>query len=226
MSTIYDIDTDQQVIELLPPDKRFAGLVAFFQVFLRSTVQWLRNRLLDDYRNGSTAPAYVAGTYAYGAFVNYQKGIYVSLIDNNTDAPTVTASWYKTQNNFIGLNERILYNGNTIVLEYALNRWFGTTFRQPGTGLSDIYLLTNAKPLAIFRFAVSEAISTAVYLDRSTQFVFNNDSVNTAFVNLTINVPLAVYNALDTIPTNRDAIIRSFADKYVYSGITYNIVTY
>lgn len=226
MSTIYDLDTDQQVIELLPPDKRYRNNVAFIQALLKSTVQWARDTLMDRYRNGSTDPAYAAGTYDYGAFVQYQKGVYVSLIPNNTDDPTVAPSWYKVQDNFIGLNERILYNGQSIVLEYALNRWFSTTFRQPGTGLSDIYLTTNPKPLSVFRFGIIEAISSGFGLDHSPQGFGNLEITDTSFFNLTINFPLAVYNALDTIAPNRDAIIRSFVNKYIYSGITYNIATY
>lgn len=226
MSTIYDLNTDQQVVELLPPDKRTKTTVAWLQAALRSTIQFLRDALLDRYRNGSTDSAYAAGIYALGAFVQYQKGVYVSIIPDNTDAPTVTTSWYKVQDNFIGLNERILYNGEKIVMEYALNRWFGTIFRQPGTGLSDIYLSTNAKPLAVFRFGVAENISSSFFLNRSTEGIMNADAALSSFFNLTIFIPVAVYNALDPLAPNREAIVRNFVDKYIYAGITYEITTY
>ena len=44
--------------------------------------------------------------------------------------------------------------------------------------------------------------------------------------NFTINVPLALFTTLGTDNTNRENTIRIFADKYVLSGITYNVTTY
>lgn len=225
MSTLYDLYTDQQVIELLPPDKRYIRTVRWMQKVLKSTVQFLRDNLLDSYRNGSFAPLYEVGTYAYGYSVQYQKGVYISLINNNTDLPTVEASWYKIQDNFIGLGERILYSDRKIVLEYALNQWFNTIFKQPGAGTSDIYLTTNAQPLSPFLTGLINANSSLVYKDRSTEFIINSYDFG-GTPNLTINIPVAVYNALSTIPTNREGIVRSFTDKYVTAGITYNIATY
>lgn len=225
MSTIYDLDTDQQVIELLPPDKRYSVTVGFLQSCLKSSIQFLRDVVIGSYRLGSTAPAYASGTYAKGDKVIYNKAEYISNIDNNTDLPTVVLSWDLLNPNFIGVNERQLYNGQKIVLEYALNKWFGTTFRQPGSGTSDIYLTTNAKQIAVFRCGGVESISSVSYADHSSEFVINAYDF-AAFNNLTINVPLAVYNALDSVAANRDGIIRSFADKYIYAGITYNIATY
>lgn len=225
MSTIYDLDTDQQVIELLPVDKRYSVTVAWLQGSLKSTVQFLRDILIGDYRLGSTAPAYVAGTYTKGTKVIFNKGEYISNKNGNTDAPTVAASWDLLNANFIGVNERQLYNGQKVILEYALNKWFGTTFRQPGAGASDIFLSTNSKGIPVFVSGGTEANSSASYGNHSTEFSIDAYSFGD-FSNLSINVPIAVYNALDTNPANRDSIIRNFADKYVYAGITYQVVTY
>jgi len=221
----YDIDYAQQVTELLPPDKRFKTNTAFLTDAMKSTVQYLRDALFGDYRNGSTASAWAAGTYSRGNKVNYKKGIYVSLIDNNTTLPTDPDSWYQQQTVFIGLNERLAYNGNNLILTWALNRWFGTTFRQPNA-VSDIYLTINTRPLSIFRFGVTEAISSEFFLDRSTEGIDNNDSSTEGYIDLTINFPVAVYNALDPIDANRQAIIRAFVDQYIYAGVLYQIATY
>lgn len=220
----YDISYAQQVIELLPPDKRFKNITAYLTDCMKSTVQFLRDAFLGDYRLGSTAPAYVAGTYGIGQKIIYNKGEYVSLIPNNTDAPTVISSWYLVFPNFIGVTERQQYNGQKVVLEYALNRWFGTTFRQPGAGLSDIYLSNNTKSIAVF-ISGGPNNSSSTYGDHSTEFSINSYSFAN-FVNLTINVPSAVYNALDANPLNRDNIILSFANKYILAGITYTIAVY
>ncbi len=222
----YDIDYAQQVTELLPPDKRYRNNTAFLADCTKSSVQYLRDALFGDYRNGSTVSAYVSGTYARANKVNYKKGIYISLVDGNTDLPTNTDTWYFQQPIFIGLKERLSFNGNNLVLTWALNRWFGTTFRQPVDGLSDIYLTINIRPLSIFRFGVADNICSGIFLDRSTEGIDNNDSSVGEFFNTTINFPVAVYNALDPLDANRLAIIRSFVDKYIYAGLTYQIATY
>lgn len=225
MSTIYDLNTDQQVIELLPPDKRYSVTVAFLQAVLKSSVQFLRDVTIGDYRTGSTAPAYTSGTYAKGQKVIYNKAEYISNKDANTDLPSVTTSWDLLNANFIGVNERQLYNGQKIILEYALNKWFSTTFRQPGGGLSDIYLTNNPKGIPVFIIGGVENNSSDIFTGHSTEYFIDNYSF-VSVVNLNINVPVAVYNALDSNSANRSNIIRSFADKYVYAGITYQIVTY
>lgn len=225
MPTIYDLSTNQQAIELLPPDKRNTVSIAWLQTLLKSTVQWLRDALIGDYRSGSSYPTYTSATYNRNNKVIYQKGVYVSLVDGNTNVPT-GAGWYKVCDNFIGVEERVLYNGQTIVLEYALNKWFGTTFRQPGGSHSDIYLSNNAKPLPIFIIGGNQTMSSAIYANNSTEYILNSGSFTAGFINLNINIPTAVYNALDSNPLNRDNIIRAFADKYVNAGILYQIITY
>jgi cellulase/cellobiase CelA1 len=58
--------------------------------------------------------------------------------------------------------------------------------------------------------------------------------LTTASISFTINVPIAVANALTTetantvpnISANRENIIRQIADLYNYAGITYDVITY
>jgi len=222
MSDIYDINYPQQLIELLPPDKRYKNIVAWLTACSTSTLQYLRDALLGDYRNGSTVSGWAAGTYARGAKVNYKKGIYVSLADGNTALPTDTNNWYLQQDFFIGLNERLMYNGDNLVLTYALNKWFQTTFRQPGNGVSDIYITTNAIAANVFVVGYDEHESSAAGFDGSDQYVTNNYTFGTQF-NAVINVPSAVYAALGTAA---EALVRSFVDTYIYAGVTYTIITY
>jgi hypothetical protein len=130
----------------------------------------------------------------------------------------------KVQDNFIGVDERVKYNGHVILLEYALNKYFGTTFRQP-PNVSDIYLETFTKPKAVFVVGGGESNSSVTYFNRSSEFVINGYSF-AAFHNMAIWVPLAVFNALDTDPDNREPIIRNYADQYIVAGITYEVKTY
>lgn len=223
MPTIYDIDFSKFAPQMLPPDKRFTRSVAWVKILL-SPLQYLRDLWFGSYRTGSTAPAYAAGTYAKYAQVRYNKIVYESLKSGNTDLPTVTASWKVVQQNFIGLSERILYTGQKLTLEYAMNTWFGTTFRQP-TNVSDIYITNNTLAIPVFRVAGDEDSSSVVFNETSSEFVINDYNFAVQF-NFTINCPVAVYNALDTVAANREKIFRAFVDQYVPAGLTYNIVTY
>jgi hypothetical protein len=110
------------------------------------------------------------------------------------------------------------------VLEWAMNKWFGTTFRQP-PNVSDIYITNNSVPIEVFRCGGIEDISSVVYSNNSSEFVINNYSFTVAF-NFTINVPEAVFNALDPTLVNNEKIFRAFVDRYVPAGVTYTIQTY
>lgn len=220
--SIFNVNYSNMGIELLPPDKRNSRLVKLVSVLL-SQIQYLRDLIFDSYGSGSSAPAYVTGTYSLGSRVVYKHNVYESLVAGNTDVPP-TATWFLVQSNAIGVNEQALYNGQKIVLEYALNRWFGTNFIQP-PGQSDIYLTNSAQAVAVFRVGGSEAISSRVYLATSSEYVVNA-YVNTTSANLTINIPIAVYNALDSLPANRTALVNSIVNQYLPAGITYAIQTY
>jgi hypothetical protein len=221
---ITDLNTNQQVIELLPPDKRYPNSVSWLQTCLKSTIQWLWAGL-NEYMNGSTAPTWIAGAYPVNATVIYNKSEYISLNNGNADTPGLSTKWYLVNSYFIGVNDRVKYNGQTITLTFALNKYFRTTFRQPGAGTSDIYLTTTPNAPKGFISGGSNSISSISYLDHSSEV--SNDSQNSAVTtNLTVNVPVAVYNALATNNTDRSSIILSFVNKYIYAGISSQVITY
>lgn len=223
MPTIYDINFNQFAVQNIPPDKRYSRMVAWVRILL-SALQYLRDLWFGSYRTGSTANPWATGTYAKYDQVKYNKAVYESLIDGNTSNPTTVANWKVVQTNFIGLSERILYSGQKLVLEYALNKWFGTIFRQPPLQ-SDIYITNDPVGIAFFRSASAEDESSSVSRVGSSEYVINNYSFNVAF-NFTIHVPAAVYNALDTTGLNNEKIFRAFASQYIPAGITYQIQTY
>lgn len=226
MSTIYDINFNNAAPSLLPPDKRFVKQVQWVRMLL-SSLQYLRDLWFGSYRTGSIAPIWVnSAPYAKYQQVKYSVNnqIYESLINNNSDIPTVATSWQVVQTNFIGLSERILYNGQTLVLTYAMNKWFGTTFRQPNAQ-SDIYITNSTVPVAFFRSSSVEKASSSVSTGSSSEFVVNAYTFAPP-INFTIYCPVAVYNALDPSLVNNNKIFRGFVDKYVPAGITYTITTY
>lgn len=209
----YDFNINNAATESLPPDKRYQKNVTFIQSLL-SALQWVYNLFFKSYYEGSTASVYAPGTYNYLDQVRYQKKIYLSLINDNTDLPT-TLNWVLIQDNFIGMKERILYNGSKLVLEYALNKQFDATFRQlPST--SDIYI--SNLPVSTEGFLVGQTIGSSVgqtlssgTIGRSIPFIYLN--------NFQISIPIAIF-AL----TNEQAV-RNFVNQYVPAGLNYLIVT-
>lgn len=222
--SIFDIDMNKAGQRLLPPDKRYPIMIAWIKVLL-APVQWLVDLWFGEYRTGSTAQEWLStSTYQKYQRVKQNTIVYESLINNNNDAPTVTTSWMVVQKTFIGLQERILYTGQTLTLTYALNKRFVTAFRQP-PNISDIFINNNS--LGVFPFIIghTEPESSSIFLQTSSDFIVDDYTFIGRF-NFSINMPLAVYNALDPVPLNREKIVRAFVDLYLPAGITYNIVTY
>lgn len=224
MSSIYTVDYASLGTELLPPDKRKTNMRAFVTAIL-SPVQYALNLFLGSYRTGNPSAPWVAGTYAKGARVQYGRAIYESLADSNTAIPSDTNWWRQIQANFLGVEERVKYNGQKVVLEYALNRYFSTTFVQPGAGTSDIYITTNTPPAYPFVVGALIATSSTTYPTYSTEFVLNGYTFIGNY-RMTIHMPSGVYTALSTTTSARDNIVRQFVDTYIPAGISYQIVVY
>lgn len=222
--SIYDLEFDPFIVNLLPPDKRGVTTIALIQD-LFTPIQQDHDALFDSYRLGSGAGAWSALiTYNLGDQVVFRKSVYASTTDNNNTDPTDSDNWTLIQENFIGILERIEYNSQKIVLEFALNKWFGTNFVQP-PGRSEIYIVNGEIVLAGFRIGINEAGSSSISTVGASASIggllpFGKE------VGFTIYMPVEVYNALDPIAGNRDSIVRSFVDLYVLAGIKYEIITY
>jgi hypothetical protein len=221
--SLYDIDYSITGPQLLPPDKRRTRMLAWIKALL-SPLQYLQLLVFTSYKQGSTAPQYAAGAYNKGDRVVYFFSVYESLVAANTSVPTTPGYWVKVQDNFIGVDERVKYSGAKLVLEYALNKWFVTQFRQP-PAQSDIYITVNQIVLDTFIVGATEARSSWVGLTDSSEPI-GNDSALAAGVNMNIYFPLAKYNSLASTNQQRESIIRAFVNKYVTAGIIYKILTY
>jgi hypothetical protein len=220
--SIYDIDYTIVGPQLLPPDKRRTRELAWVKALLLP-LQYLHDILFHSYKVGSTAPQYAGGAYAKGDRVVYFFSVYEALTGTSA-LPTVASDWVKIQENFIGVDERVKYNGTTIVLEAALNKWFNTQFRQPPLQ-SDIYLITNQIPFNSFVVGGVETKSSDVFLTTSSEYL-TDDLTSSSETNLDVNIPLGVFNALASTNAQRESIVRAFVNKYITAGITYKVVTY
>ena len=222
---MYSVNYDTTVENLLVPDKRTKKTVAF-NTALVSEVSNNHTLLFNKYKDFTILPNWAAGTYEKNELVKYGKSIFQSIEDANTTQPTFSDKWRLVSDNFLGSDFRLAIRGEKLNLEYALNTWFGTTFRQPSVGVSDIFLETNPTSIInIFRVGDDEFTSSKVYANASSEFVINYYDFSEKY-NLKINVPVAVYNSLGATDDIRLSIIRNFAGKYINAGLTYQIQTY
>ena len=226
--SIYDLNYYQKAYEAMPVNKRLPIYKGWLYSLIYPMV-WLRNVVFDLYKSGLTYSEYTAGTYSKGDRVYYAKSIYESLIDSNTDAPT-TDNWLKIVDNFIGVDERILFRSEKIVFEYALNKWFNTD-SEPCVwsniaGDSTIYISNNTVTTGFFRVGTSQDLSSYVGRELSSEPIGNDGGIFAIQYSYTINLPTIVWTALGADDDIREQTIRNFADKYNVVGLFYNIVTY
>jgi len=222
---MYSLDYNQKVVETLVPDKRTLKTTKLLQQYAKE-VSDNHNWIFTNYKQTQYLADWSAGTYAKNAVVRYSKAVYVSVINYNTSEPSYSNEWLLISNNFLGTDFQLAIRGEKIVLEYALNVWFDTVFRQPSSSTpSDIYLTTNTLSDNPFVVGIDEIESSNVFSDNSSEFITNTYSFTNQF-NLTINVPTSFFVSLGATDEIRNSIIRNFADKYISAGITYNIITY
>lgn len=222
---MYNVNYNTTIENLLVPDKRTKKTTKFNTAL----VQEVANNhviLFDTYKNYNSLSNWTAGTFAKNALVKYGKSIFQSIESGNTTEPTYSDKWRLVSDNFLGSDFRLSITGAKLNLEFALNTWFGSVFRQPAVGISDIFIATNnVSPVSVFRVGFTEFESTNVYTDTSAQFVVNDYDFATQY-NLFINVPLALFNSLGATDSIRTSIIRNFANKYINAGLIYQIITY
>ena len=218
--SVYDVDWNNFIVNMLPPDKRNPKHIEWLQAMIGQLADD-SSLLFNQYQLGSTDPVYVAGTYAFRAVVIFNGAVYECVNADGTNLGPTTADWRQIAPSFIGAAERIAYRSQKILLEWGLNKWFSTTFRQP-PGVSDIFIGNNAFATPVFVVGATEKQCSVVYGDRSSEFVINAYSFEEQF-NFTIYVPDTVYYGLGDAANE---IVRNFADKYVAAGITYNVIPY
>lgn len=215
--SFYDINYDQQVIDLMPPDKRGNGLISLLQAFL-SSIQWARDLILGSYKLGAPYLNWAPGTYNLYDQIIYKKAVYMSLIANNTDIPTVVTSWLLVQANFLGVDVRIKFNCQKIVLEYALNSRFGGVFRNPPSAShSDIYI-TNLPPVP-YGFRVGNSVGSDVGDSTSS------DTVGSPYPFVrTTGYQINFLGSLFSLTSQQE--VRDFVNLYNAFGINYSVVPY
>jgi len=209
--SLYTIDFNNKVIELLPPDKRQPKIVRWVQSLI-SPLVYQNNKILIDYKTGGSYPQWAdIGGWNTGDIVNYFGILYISLIDSNGDTPP-SGNWGVYLPTSIGTDTRILFNGQKIVLEYALNLKFGTTFRQPPS-VSDIYI--NNVTASIYSLVAQTDANSHLYAGATVgNYIGGRQTYYFPTGNVFINYPS---DLIDTNP-NIETEILSFFNKYAPFG--------
>jgi hypothetical protein len=225
---IWDFNTDIIGELLIPPVLRQPKQLDWLSTIL-SPVQKLRDRVFFDYKEGveSTYNDFnIGSTYSLGDMVIWtDKCVYQAIYTTSFSGiePNNTTYWLKTQEIFIGVDERVKYSAQKFLFEYALNKYF--RLEAPN---DLIYITNNFYVNASFVMANSGDLSSAMPNNSIYQTQYMNDTYtySASDYDYTIYFPVADYTALASTANDREMIVRNFADKYNLAGIRFNILTY
>lgn len=139
----YDYNVQLATYRLTPVAKRQDVRLGFIDC-ISLVIERERDLFFNDYVQGNSDSKWdISTTYSRYDRVNYQNKIYECLQPNTGNLPTDTSYWVLVLGDFRGANERLKYNCQKILMDYMLNKWFGTVFRQPVDGNSDIWIETT-----------------------------------------------------------------------------------
>lgn len=222
--SFYDYDTEQVNEELLPPQLRQPKEKAWLKI-LMVPLQWIRDLFFDSYIAGSNdntwddITTYFPGVRA----VYFDNAVYEAIQTNiNTPPDLYPDYWFKVQDVFIGVEERLKYNSQIIVYEYALNNWFRNV------GATDqIYIQNNVTNTDFFLMGESSVLSSSmsVLSTASTDFMGVVYTPGAQY-DYTIMVPAALFATMGATTQDRENAIRNIANKYNMAGMQYSVATF
>lgn len=177
----YNINFPVTTQNLLPVNKRKPTYLALFDSLFNQTIALWNTIWANNYLKGTNITnAWNSGsTYNVNDIVvGKDNQVYQSLVASNigNDPTTTTGYWWLIENNFVGVYERCAYNAQILTFEYALNKWFRTTFRQP-TALSDIYIVNNQITPNIFIWGGAKPSIFYYFNFQCSQPIINNMQV-------------------------------------------------
>jgi len=222
---LFDINHYNQLANNLPVNKRTLKRFWWLVVLLKPAI-WLYYTFFKVFKEGVEPPIWVSGTYTRDSVVRYAYKTYISLIDGNTDVPT-TSNWLELQDNHLGVDARVLFKANKLVLEYALNKYFdGTWCECKPIEAGYIYITTNEIETGFFRVGFASDKSSSVGFERSSEPIgYAPSAIGTQYA-FTVNVQEDLWNDLAPTDDERENIMRNFIDRYNIAGLFYNFVTY
>lgn len=226
--SIYDVNYQDTSSDLLPPSKRLPKWLAWMYSLVKP-IQYLRDLFFDIYIGGANYNIFdPAQYYSAGDRAIWYDNTVVECYNpfpklGSVSAPDITPeNWRVIQQNFIGVDERVKYNAQIIVFEWALNRWFHNE-----TATDQIYIQTNTTYSDWMLMGNDSAFSSTMSKQSLfSMFYMGNVYSPAAQYDYTIFVPAALYATLGATAGDREAAVRNFANKYNVAGMSYNVDTY
>jgi hypothetical protein len=238
MTPIVNIDT--LAIQNLPPNKRLPVWMGMIKAFV-SPLKWLMG-IFTQYKEGGVNTYWDSGvSYSIGTRVVYNYAVYESLVGSNIgNIPDVDlGSWLLVNASFIGVNERRLYQGKKLILEYALNRYFAEEldangevgFRQPDDAFnptpSSIYVEDDIPDLLTFTMYPDAGQSDAMFPTYSTKYMTPTPIYSGASpYQFIVWIPTAVFASINSDSMIADQIVTNFVNRYAVAGTFFTVQTY
>lgn len=229
---IYDYNSNTVAEQLTPPILRNSKFLAWLYVLV-SPIQNLWQLIFEDYSTGNLYTVYdVLATYNFGDRVVYtNKSVYEATYTDTDGVAqsfngvecTNTLFWTLVNDNYFGVDERIKYNAQIILLEYALNKWY-----ECDSGSDQIYIDNNTNIQNVFLMGETSQYSSTMPNDSSYSETYMGLAPTYPDISYDyiVWVPNATYLLLGDTNDNRDNNITTFVNKYNLSGLKFKIDTY
>lgn len=232
MASIYDLTTSIFGEQFTPPYKRLPRYLSWINVLLYP-IQYTHNLFFKQYANGEYDFVWDSvSTYSKGDVVMYlDYQLYIAIQDVPIMTPCIDTSYWVLASQNVGLRQRSAVTGQKLLLEWVLNKHYGTTFRQPAIGTSDIYVAGIAIDTNYFVAGIdgTESSFAAISGEDAVQFV------GTAYTYESESLIIYVPNAtLDAITQGSEAppyplaqkVVLFYAYKFIFAGIIAKVEGY
>jgi len=229
---LFDIDFYKFWVNNTPTQRRKPKRNARGKVYTRPLV-WLRELVFTDLM--STGPGAVKwdATVQYNQLnkvvYNANKQLY-QVLEGVTPPvgtlPTDEAYFRVLSTNWVGRVYQQQATAEKLKLEYYLNLYFFSSYRQPPL-VSDIYIETVPADDGAFIVGLTEQGSSAVtYLGDNINGAIFADNITVLPYNFKVWVPSALFTALGTTLAEREAKVKAQVNPRNLQSVNYIITTY
>lgn len=232
MFEIYEIDFNDRGNDAMPPNKRKPRILSLLYAFLWP-LQYLRDLFFNTYVKGQYSaewgpiPTYTKDQVVM--FVDYQ--LYIAIQNVPIMTPCIDTNFWVLVSDNVGLRQRANTTGQKLSLEYVLNKHYGTTFRQPAIGTSDIYVVNNHIDTNYFVAGIDggESSFAAISGEDAKEFVGTGYTYESE--SLVIFVPNATLDAISQSSESApyllaQKIVLFYANRFIFAGIIARVEGY
>lgn len=195
---VPSLDFEDFALQEIPEFHRTPSFIAWMQAFANGGISWLNDKFWKYCFGNESVSVYSSIiTYNINNEVKTYYGVYVSLVDNNiaNDPQNSPDFWYKISPSYIGALERSSYNSQKLIMEFALNRWFFTNFKQP-TSLEDG---TVSSPYGVWYLPKSDIFITTTEITFFSPDIFDIPKTTKIY-----DIPFVASTIFDTSVSSTD----------------------